>query len=213
MNDEVLKVLNSSGLALILTGIGWFIRRVYTDYKENRKQKKKENYLIGLRSIAKVYNAMESLQETDEITRVLLLEISNGGNCPMPGSRMYASAINVKHDDQLAGRELLSKYEKVQIDDHYINMCVSIKEAGEPYKIDVNNENTSDSLLKSFYTAEGITYSEIYHVYTDGEEEKMFIISISTMNEGELFRRDGIRAIIRTEVNVIRSAFEKYRNS
>lgn len=202
-------ILGTGGGTLILTGIGWFIRKWYGQHEEKKKQAKKTQYLNGLRAIAKVYNSMDLLKETHEITRVLLLEISNGGNSPRPGSKMYASAINVKHDDTSAGREILERYNRVLIDDQYINMCIQVRETNKPYIIDV--KNSPESLLKSFYLSEGISYSEIYHIYTDGYDEKMFILSVSTIEEDEKFSREGIRAIINSEVNIIRSEFETYR--
>ena len=73
-------------------------------------------------------------------------------------------------------------------------------------------QDARDSLLKSFYISEGIQYSEVFHIYTDGKDEKMFIISISTENDDEFFEKQGIRATIKSEVNLIRSEFERYRN-
>lgn len=207
-------VLNSSVFGLILAGLGWVVRKIYEEWKSKRKVRKKESYLEGLRAVAKVYNSMDLLKETDEITRVLLLEVSNGGHVPRPGSRMYVNAINVKHDDADVGRDILQRYEHVQIDDDYIKMCISVQETNRPYVINLNNALKVDAnLLESYYLSEGILYSEVYHIYTDGSDEKMFIMSISTINKGEDFQREGIRATINAEVNMIRSQFEKYRES
>ena len=122
---EIIELLlKTGGGTIILTGIGWFLKDVYTRRINAKKDAKKETYLQGLRSIAKVYNAMDVLKDTKEITRVLLLEISNGGNMPKCGSIMHASAVNVKHDDIEAGRSILEKYNRVRIDYEYINMCI-----------------------------------------------------------------------------------------
>lgn len=59
---------------------------------------------------------------------------------------------------------------------------------------------------------EGIQYSEVFHIYTDGKDEKMFIMSVATENDDETFNKQGIRALINSEVSIIRSEFERYRN-
>lgn len=206
---ELIKVLlTSSGGVAILTGIGWFIRKFYETKKARKKREKKEGVVEGLRSIAKVYNAMSNLRKCDEIERVLLLEVSNGGNTPRPGSKVYASAVNVKHMDSLMGKEILEKYERVKIDDEYINMCITVQ-AGNEYRMHV--EKHHNCLLKDFYVAEGVKYSEVYHIYTDGEDEKMFILTVSTYRDKETFKRDELRAIIRAEVMFIRMEFERLR--
>lgn len=208
---EIIELLlKTGGGTIILTGIGWLAKDVYTRYVHKKEAKEKDDYLQGLRSIAKVYNCMDILKETKEITRVLLLEISNGGNVPRCGSIMYASAVNVKHDDIEMGRSILEKYNRVRIDDEYINMCIEAERTKGAYKIMV--QDSRESLLKSFYMTEGIQYSEVFHIYTDGKDEKMFIMSVATENDDETFNKQGIRALINSEVSIIRSEFERYRN-
>jgi hypothetical protein len=202
-------LLTSTGGILILTGTGWLIGRLYEAHKDRKYQVRKENVINGMRAIAKVYSSMDTLKDSQEIERVVLDEISNGGNTPMPGSRMFSNAINAKHTNLSLGREILERYDHVRIDDEFIKMCIMIQ-SGDPYKMIV--KDAKECLLKDFYLNEGVKYSEVYHIFTDGIEEKMFILEISTSQPNEYFNRDGIRAAINAEIAFIRSEFEKFRN-
>ncbi len=139
--------------------------------------------------------------------RVLLVEVSNGGNAPRAGSRIYASAVNVKCENHMS-KYILERYDRVRIDDEYINMCISIQ-SGLVYKMQVNHHDPC--LLKDFYTSEGVKYSEVYHIFTDGEDEKMFIMSIATFQDNEAFEREDLRSIIRSEMSFITMEFERFR--
>lgn len=211
MNDFFKLLFTTSGGILLLTGMGWAVRELVSFLKKKNKLLQKENYINGLRSIAKIYNSMERLRESESVSRVLLVELSNGGNIPRPGSRMYASAINVKHVDIGFERQILEWYDRVQVDESYIKMCIQVKDTGRPYIFDV--EKHEPCLLKSYYVTEHIKYSEIYHVFTDGKDEKMFILSVATQTDGERFESPGLRASILAEVSFIQNEFEKYRTS
>lgn len=194
-----------------LAGVGWVIKKwierknlINLAIKESRAE---SEYIESMRSIAHVYASMEALKESGHISRVFLLEISDGGSKPMVGNRMYAKSVEMKMDDFSDRERLLSRYERVKLDEQYIRMVIEAQVTGDAYVFDV--EKHKDCLLKSFYIDEYVKYSEIYHIHTDKKGDKMFILSVATHEDGERF--DSVRALIDTEVMQIRSYFERYR--
>jgi len=201
-------------MASFLVWVGWFIKHLLAREKEKKNLKKKIEYLNSLRAVANVYMSMSNLSDIKAIKRVFLLEISNGGDRPKPGSIVYAKAVEVKVDSESPKNrreQLLSKYEKIRLDENYIRIVLEAQASGEPYQFNVISHK--ECMLLDLYKTEAITYSEIYHVYTDPSTEKMFILSISTDLESEAFEDDLVRAIIRTEINYLRENFVQYRNT
>lgn len=193
----------------IIGGFGWFFRHFYTVIKDRVIKQKKEDYIRRLRSIASIYAAMDRLRASDEVTRVLLLEIGNGGHKPLPGSIMYGRAIEVMIDEIGRKAEILQSYREIKLDESYIRMVIQVQQTNQGYKFNVKEHEYC--LLKDIYVTEGIKYSEIYHIYTDLKAEKTFILSIATDSDIEQFRKESTRGFINTEVMQIRSYFEEFR--
>ena len=168
----------------------------------------------GLRAIMTVTQLMDDLRQHLKITRVLLIEVSNGGDMPIPGSRIYATAVNAKmhnemgETDRMAEVKALADYNRIAVDDCYIRMLIQAQSQGH-YKFVTSKEQ--DCLLKDIYTTAGVHYSEIYHIYTDGIAKKMFILSVATSLPDEDFSKAPLRAMINTAINSIRSHFEEFR--
>lgn len=166
----------------------------------------------AMRSIADVYGAMSKIEELAGVDRVLLLEISNGGDKPMPGSKMYAKAVEVFATDQ-SRAELLDRYKKVNLDNSYIRMVIEAESKAKDlghYAFDV--ERHEDCILKAFYVNEGVLYSEIYHVHTDADAKAMFIISVASKHTKEHFEKPATRQAITARVTEIRNNFELWRH-
>lgn len=195
-----------------------FIKWAIPYFKKRRSTKQHveevDKFDKGMKALLNVADLMEELKRHINITRVVLLEISNSGDMPMPGSKMYATAITAKIDDEegKTNREAelraVIDYNRILIDDHYIRMLLSVKSGGV-YKFVVGSEPSC--LLKDIYTNEGVNYSEIFHIFTDGRTKKMFILSIATHLKTEDFESTPLRSFINTAVNGIRSNFETYR--
>lgn len=210
LSSPVIVTLTTS----VTAGLGWLGVKLYNYIKEkpSRLNKKLEKaYTDSLRSIAIVYSTILALEKQPEIDRVFLVELSNGGNKPRPGSKLSAKGIYIELDElklKHSKQELLKRYEDVQVDDKYIMMCIEAQQNG---RYIFNVENHSDCLLKSIYTREGIVYSEIFHIYTDHLAEKMFILSVATQDKKETYKSLQTRAYIETSVRLIKDNFKLYR--
>jgi len=205
MSNEVLLAI----VAAASGGIGW-VGKFIKQYWEKKQIKKEHNeYINRLKAIADVYNSMDRLQSSERIDRVFLLEISNGGHSPRPGSKLYAKSIKITLEERnFSKEELINMYEKLPLDYNYIQMIINAQQEGFYY---FDTEKEKPCMLKSLYQNEGIQCSEIYHIHTDIDEEKMFILSASTYNDPETFKGESFRAFLSTEIMVIRSNFKRYR--
>lgn len=205
-------ILTSSGGLLIISGIGWFVRNLMSSIRHAKYKKEQDGYVDGMRAISNVYNSMADLSMFESVDRVLLLEVSNGGHRPKPGSIMYANAINAKvngHGGTAEERVIITRYNRVQIDNNYISMCVSAQSSNSPYAFKVDSH--VDCMLKDIYQSEHIEFAEIHHICTDAKDEKMFILSIATRTHNEFFSETLLRSAINSEVMVIKNEFSKYR--
>lgn len=209
MSAETLDVILNSSILTLIFGVATKAGRDI--YKVWLSRKKKDNYLDRIRSIANVYAIMEKMRLFKGVDRVFLLEVSNGGDKPKVGSVLFARAVEMKisEDVSRSSRDsLLRKYDEVRLDEAYIYMCAKIQEDGM-YRFKTEDER--DCLLKNYYESEGVTYSKIFHIYTDTESEKMFIMSVSTFDKSSQFESDKLKNMIQSEVNEIRDYFRKYR--
>ncbi len=213
-SKDLVSQLIIMGLSAFLLWTGWIIKKVIDTYNIQKEKKKKQDYLNSLKAVANVYKAMSIINSLPEINRVFLLEVSNGGHKPRPGSIIYAKAIEIKVDSDLPNNsreDLLYKYERVRVDENYIRMVLQAQLSEEPYKFYVDNHE--HCILKDFYINEEVKYSEINHVYTDIEGEKMFILSISTTKENEYFETETVRALINSSLDQLIYNFTVYRNN
>lgn len=209
-------ILNSSVLVVFIGGLFKGIQIAYREWSKHKEKKEddahKIDYLERIRSIANVYSIMDKIRLLKGVDRVFMLEISNGGNKPTVGRKMYARGIEMKVDSEVSldSRDtLLKKYKEVELDEAYIYMCIEIQEKGI-YIFDTEKEKSS--VLKTLYEGEGVEYSVIYHIHTDMDEEKMFIMSVGTHTDKNRLLNHRLQAIVNSEVNEIQNYFRKYRD-
>ena len=215
LKTEVVEMIFASIILPTAIWVGIQIKNWRAEYIKGKKFIKKNedeiHYLNSLRSVADGYSAMQRLEDHPLIERVFLLEISNGGSRPKVGSKVYANAVEIKIDrtkTALSREEIISRYDRIEIDENYIYMVIEAKNNGV-YKFKTDSERSG--LLKNLYVNEGIKYSEIYHIHTDSKNDKMFILSISTHKDEEEFKDETLTALIVSEVSTIKSAFKNYR--
>ena len=217
MGEIVPLILNNfpPWLAALLVVVAAFARLLpkyilkYIEWRHKEAiDKKKEVYTQKLKAITSVGFSMESI-ESRIFPRVLLVELTNGGDKPNVGGSMHATAIDVKvNKAHIKSRDyILKKYDGVRVDARYIEMCIKAQKEGVVF-IDV--DKMQDQFLKNWYRAEGIVYSEVYHIYTDVESESMFILSVATPDINADIT-DEMRTLINIEIGFIRDRFEKYR--
>lgn len=197
-------ILGSSGAATLITN--WF-----KDRKHKRELaadiKEKNRFLSGLKRISSAYDLLGTLEHIPIIDRVLLIKVTNGGATPRLGSTIYASAIKATAETQAESRKIEEIYAKVRVDDAYIKMCIRAAQ-GEVYEFDVAKHE--ECILKDFYMSEDVKYAEIYHLYTDIDEDAMYIISLATKKEENIlgFKRQVNRARILISLEALRRIFE-----
>lgn len=181
--------------------------------KKRQKQITKANlFLMGLESVFRVHLEMDTIEKDTPATRVYLVKLSNGGSTPKPGSTINASGVYAECETKIDAQKLVKRYQKVRVDDQYIKMCIdAANNPTHPVIIDV--ENAPDSILKQFYMAEGIKYSEVYWIYTDGENDSMYIMSVATHKENERFEATQYRVRISLGVQKIMNEFDKYNTN
>lgn len=201
-----------NGFEFLATGTGasfvGFLISQAKAWLANRKLKKKhDNFIMGMRSVAKVYAAMYEIMKKTAAERILLLEVTNGGNAPKPGSIMYARAIEAQAPTSEQAQEMIRRYESVRIDDNYINMVLQSANTHRPYCFDVDRHE--DCLLRNIYITEGVRYSEVFHLFTDTERQKMFIMTIASFSNLS-FDEIKDRAQINYCVDEIRDEFASY---
>jgi hypothetical protein len=187
--------------------VAFIARDLYVRIVNKKKRSKETKMLHGLKAIVLVGEAMDMIKENSPAERVLLLEVSDSGEAPKPGSRMFSRAIDVKlgNHDSKPRQDILAHYGEFLIDQAYIDMVIEAKRTQRAYRFDVDKH--PPCLLRSIYIDESIKYSEIYHVYSDTEKWKQYIVSISTNKEGEQFTDTKGRAAIDIGINAIRQAF------
>lgn len=203
-----------TALEFIATGSGasivGFLINEAKEYRKKRQYKIKQNsFLEGMKSVSKVYAAMEEIKDNTPADQVLLLEVANGGDNPKPGSIMYARAIEAKNSSPREEKKIVRRYESLRIDNAYINMVIQTMNTGLPYIF--KTDSHADCLLKTIYTAEEIKYSEVYHIHTDvtPKKVKVFILAISTPNHG-LEMTDAARAAAVLNIERIKLEFAHF---
>lgn len=202
-------------LGSVLTFLGYVAKGFWDSRKTRRKQKKEAQVIDGMRAAATVYSCMQHIKELNGIGRVFLLEVSDSGRIPKPGNPLYARGIEVYIDkneiiDITKGENWNKKqYGELEVDGLYLNMVIRAKESQEPYIFKVSDH--PDCILKDIYQEQGIKYAEIWHIYSDVNEWKEYILSIARYDSEMPFGDSDIHSMIVNNIRQIRYNFKKYR--
>lgn len=202
-------------VSAVLLWAGWLIK----SWLDLRKQRKKNlpGFESGLNAIANVYRCMDHISRIDHVCQVFLIEVSNDGSRPKPGSKLYAKGIEVKmdyshapkHVEQPTREELLYKFEKLRCDEAYIQMCLEVSASSKRFEFIM--EEQQGTLLWNVYKSRGIGFCEVHHLYTDSKADKMYILSVATFDKQLRFNEPEVRAIIDSSIDQIRIHFETFR--
>jgi len=189
---------------------GYAVKEAVLFLERNRLRRNKLNLNQQLKAIAEVYAVMAKIEDLPSVDRILLLELTNGGHKPMPGSRMYAKAIWVSVHDIAQRPDILERYDRVLVDEEYIRMVV--KTQSQP-AVMLKVREMPECLLKSLYISEGVIYSEVYHIYTDSKASATFIVSVATYQEDSALeaQQEKLKASVLSYINTMRTDFEFYR--
>ena len=173
--------LAGGGFVALLKFIQWCLEKLIS-------RKKKTTVLEGIKSLYRVYAAMEKSLGTRggeaECGRVLLLSAHNSGGIPSPAVPFYTSAIHwaisaVKH------RNAISGYTNIKVDGPYIKMLLEMQRDGMFHFDMTKNEG---SMLHDFYTAEGVKDSYLFFVNVIGGQ----FVYMSFASFDGIFTRDQV---------------------
>ena len=199
---------------ILLSGIVGFFGyggKVWLDKrKEKIKEAKVKLMIDGLRSVATVYSCMEQIYQLEQVGLVYLLEVSNDGDMPRAGSKIFARLIEIKTNPvEFKDKEYyMHNYEEFLIDEQYINMVLEAKQTKKAVKF-ITSES-KPCILKTISLAEDVTYTEYFHVYSDTEKWRQYIIGISTRQK-DVPDNHTTNAMIENNITQIRYNFKKYR--
>ena len=209
-----MSLKNEEWFLTILAGIvafaGYYGKTWIDKRKDKLKAKKVQKMIDGLRSIATVYQCMEHLHALESVGLVYLLEISDSGELPRAGSKIYARLIDIKVDEKsFEDRDYhLQNYGEFLVDEDYISMVLKTKESQK--KVIFETDKEEPCVLKTIMLTEKVVYTEFYHVYSDTEKWKQYIVGISS---GTVPTEDNmsVAAMIDNQITQIRYNFKKYR--
>jgi hypothetical protein len=222
MINYISEILKSEWFLVLTTGCSglfmYIAKSQYDSWKKKKEEVKEVAMIDGMKSFATVYSCMSNITSLGNVGRVFLLEVSDSGEIVKPGSKLFARGIDIFIDDwQLleygnpeAGRDWnINKFSEVKVDDNYARMVIQAKATQQPYVFDV--EKHEDCTLKSIYVEQGIVYSEIYHIYSDTNCWKEYILSISAYSKEIKEQKGFSKAVIENNIEQIRYNFKKYR--
>ena len=172
-----------------------------------RKNKLKEAQISDLewniKNLKRVYDVMNDITKLHNCNRFLIFKGFNSGDLPKPGNDYYVSVLHESHanDDYFLKHEpLANTYDKVKIDQQYIEMLLEII---TKHKTQFIIKNMSSGLLKRIYSNEDIKYSEIFYIKTINK--KIYFCSISSYNDIEEFDSKETLAVelaVQTIINI-----------
>lgn len=195
-------------IASIVTGaLGWIAKSIKERLDKKKEKRIKESLIGNMRAISQVNKDMYDIEKIEGVGRCFLFEISNGGDRPMPGARLYARAVEVFSERKDRG-DLLKRYDKVRLDDSFIKIIIASERNG---LYEFETETEQECILKDFHISESIKFSLVYHIHTDSNRKIMFILIVSTYNDDEHLNKGHKRQSINALVSAIRNQFEIHR--
>lgn len=213
LDKEWFTVLVSS----ITASLGYILKSLWDSRVKKERLSKEEKQIDGMKAYASTYNSMEQIKQLQEVGRVFMLEVGNGGDVAKPGSTIYARGVDIFIDRKKIAKPdkgkdwNLRKFEAIKVDGDYVRMVINAKMTQGPYKFDVKKK--SDCLLKRIYLEQGIKYALIYHIYSDVNSWKEYIISVSVYDNSDIsiLEEEENMALIENNIHTIRNNFKKYR--
>lgn len=192
----ILDLLLSGGVAVALVGI-------LSKYLERRWDKKNAVVKTSARvikTIASVYQSMQKALVDTDIERVVILKAENGGGKPKVGAHIYISAIMEVHS---INNSILDNYQRLRADSSYVEILSDLISKG---KVVIDPTSVDESLLKTIYQAEKITYSEIYYLHAT--EEAIFYCSFATTKPNANFQIPSTALAINIVISQISEIFK-----
>jgi len=166
---DILKI--AGGVVVAICGLlTWFFKS--GAWKEIKLRKRSMDFVKGMESLQRIYQSMQRIQD-DFASRVIIFSGHDAGGLPRVGSGFWVSALHwVEHPRNEITN--FADYANISVDLQYINMLLDSQREGTVF---LNVAEMPQSLLKSYYTAEGVSESLI--VFLGIREKSMFYMSIA----------------------------------
>jgi hypothetical protein len=144
---------------------------------------------------------------------VFFIEIGNDGSIPVPGSKIYGTLIDIDLDgNESEEYKYKVEYEKFKIDRHYIKMVIDLMENPFPYIHITSDHKGEINYIHNVALKHNISSLAYYHVYSDVENWRQFIIGLGTFGDHS-FKNETLMAIIETYISRIRDNMEEARKN
>lgn len=151
--------------------------------------------------LAEVNRILYELVMLPNVMRALILHTHNGGGRPSPGFPLKVSAVHIATE----GRDFTKQYKNIMVDDHYTQLMAQLV-SGKSLSIVV--EDLPDSLIKTIYKKEGVSYSRWYWLATTSS--RVYYISVSGVDPGILSHEGDFG--IETRIAALRAIFSEVQN-
>lgn len=103
---------------------------------------------------------VDVLFESTRVDRFLILVGFNGRDYVKYASATYEQ--HVRRTDTAASIGAVSRYRRIEVDDHYRSI---LKQSETDGLVQMTTANMPDSLLKGYYEMEGVKHSALFHVH------------------------------------------------
>ena len=163
-------------ILLVVRGVMRLLDAVFdtTEAKIRDRHKKagdegKRRHVLGLEGILEWRMVMEGIRDLPCVERVLVFRASDSGAVPRPGEPYFATCITGFSTDPKAHPEKIYAV-PISPDDHYFKLLMTLLE--RRYTVLTTSEMPPDSMLRSFYEAEGVFQSLGFLLTADEKEMK-----------------------------------------
>lgn len=163
--------------------------------------------LSNVESIVQIYRIMKAVvnEEDDDpnpIHQFLILKAENGGKAIRPGSQLYLSLL---YEDYRSPVGSSMRYQRVHIDGDLMTSLLDSMKNNTVKSLVGDLKDTS--LLRMMCEVECSKYMELHYLYD--KKECIYFALITTVTEGETFKRPTTRMNIETAVSKIRNLIKK----
>ena len=170
------------------------------------RQKNRNRYTRHFDDRGRVYELMNEVLQTTSAKRFLILKTTNGGGKPRIDAHLYASVLY--EDFQPPFHSVKHDYQRVLVDNVYINMLAEISRRGNIFTV---VDSMEDGILKRIYQTEGVAASLVF--YLGESNEAFFYGSIATDKAGTRgFASEAEQLKIELILNRLRETFRRAQN-
>lgn len=133
--------------------------RIIEHILSRRKEDGRGVLVRNLDAMSNMYSAMRAVLECSPAERFLIMRGSNGGGVPKPGSEFFITVMHEEHSDPDHAGLAKDRYNKLMVDSQYIDMLREVAVKGDAR---IKTADLPPGMLRTFYDAEKVKYSEIY---------------------------------------------------